>query len=690
MRRLGRMAAALLFGGLAMAAGVARADNVVARWIQVGPGSSNPNATSVGEVTGSFGDDPLLLTASANTVLARAIVNNGVCPAMTLDHSVPVTMNVRFQGSTLADTAVYPATGKVPGTAGKTNGKTGYPQYFINSAATAGSMLPGPNNSMVPQATSSWTECEAIVPSGHVTATVGGVDLKLPVAHPKRILVMADTGCRMNGALATNGANQQDCETSAGFPLGFLASYEATFQPDLIVLVGDWFYRDTNCLTNGAETFAGCNTSGNAAFETWGDTFDSWNADVFYPAKTLLAAAPWVMIRGNHESCGRGARGWYALLDPKPYNINNVKCAFTSAYPAPGGTTQNPTATYQADFEPTYLVPLGNGVNLLAHDSSFANDSAVDVNTAKNYDIDLTAALASPKAKNATNIFATHKPAVSLTDLNTSMPANYGAVTTAIVGNGATTTVTFASNYTVPVGSAITITGVVPVAYNGTFTVTASSAGSVTFANTATGAVTTQGEIGPLPNPNVPSSNGDWTLQAVFHGGTYAGSAFANGTPASIGLLLSGHVHQLQYMNATSWFAPTFIVGTGGSLLDADMNTGNVSSGLGTTYIGANNTFTSQPVQGYSQVSTANNNWNFTVGTLPGPSYATPGTATVNFSHNYSLDEFGFAVLDAIDANNVTTGYIANTYKISSSKSGRCTITLGNGAGQSRLIACNF
>lgn len=582
MNRVLRMTlAALALGGLAMAGGPANADNVVARWIQVGPGSSSATPTLA-----SFGDAPLSLT---NTVLARAIVSDITqgCPAMTVDHSLTVTMSPRFVGSTLAGTQVWPAVGPVPGTSGKTNRKNGYPQYFINANATATSTLPGPDGSTVPMATSNWTECEAIVPapSTHTVATIGGIDLKLPVANPKRILVMADTGCRMNGALAANGANEQNCESGSAFPLQFLATYEATFKPDLIVLVGDWFYRDTNC-TNA---FTGCNTPSSAAFETWGDTFDSWNADVFVPAKNLLGAAPWVMLRGNHESCGRGARGWFALLDPKPYNFNNVKCAATAAYPAPGGTTAAPTVTYNADFEPTYIVPAGN-VNFLAHDSSFANDAAVDINTAKNYDIDLTNALAAA-GPNSINIFATHKPVFGLT---------YGTIT----GN------------------------------------------------------------------NV--NGGDFTEQAVFSGGTYAGSAFANGVPKTIGLFLSGHVHQLQYLVGPATYPPQLIVGVGGSLLDADMNTGAVPSGL-------------TDVPGFSQISSGGTQYTFTVNKFDGT------TATANFSHNYSHDEFGFAVLDAVTAaSGAITGYMANTYKISSSKSGRCAITLGNGAGQTRNITCNF
>ena len=365
----------------------AHADNVIARWIQVGPGSS-----SAALAARSYGDQPLSTTP---TVLARAIVSDAACPSLVVDGTLSLTMTTRFTGAQLTAT---------PGTTGYTNANTaGYPQYFVSPAATA----PGTFPDGTAKATTAWGECEAVLPPGHTTATVGGVNLKLPVANPQRILVIADTGCRMAKA------NQQNCHDPAGFPFAALANYEAQFKPDLIIHVGDYFYRDTNCVVPAAgsvaahDFVAGCSDPTNANFETFGDTFDSWNADVFYPGATLLAAAPWVMARGNHESCGRGARGWYAMLDPAPFNTSLVNCA--------GGAGSAPVknaAVYSGDFEPTYYVPMGQ-VGLLVHDSSYANDSTVDTNMAANYDYDLTNALNT--ISGAPYLFdVTHKPPFGL------------------------------------------------------------------------------------------------------------------------------------------------------------------------------------------------------------------------------------------------------------------------------------
>jgi hypothetical protein len=119
--------------------------------------------------------------------------------------------------------------------------------------------------------------CEANVSAfGHTSATVAGVTLKMPVTNPKRILFVGDTGCRVTAA--TSGT--QNCNDPAQFPLQFVANYAASFNPDLIVHVGDFFYREQPCPTG----FTGC--AGNPVYDNW----DAWNADWFTPAANVPAA----------------------------------------------------------------------------------------------------------------------------------------------------------------------------------------------------------------------------------------------------------------------------------------------------------------------------------------------------------------------------------------------------------------
>jgi hypothetical protein len=567
-------AAALAAAAIAQA-GHARAQSVVASWIQLAPGSS-PSALA----NGSYGDQPTSLTP---TILARAIVSDGVCPAISVDGGAASAMMLRVSASTLTNT---------PGTSGATNGKSGYPAYFVSSTATA----PANFASGIAKATTSWAECEAVVPAGHKTATVGGTALKLPVAKPRTFLLLADTGCRMNGALASNGSNQQNCSDPTAFPTASLATFEASLKPDVIVHIGDWFYRDTNCLTSGSPTFPGCNDTTSANYETWGDIWDSWNADVFYPMQPLLAAAPIIAARGNHESCGRGARGWYALLDAYPYNFNQVVCAKTNTYPAPNGNA----AVYNGDFEPTYVVNTGS-INFLVHDSSFANDSAVDTNTAANYDRDLTSVLAA-LGSGSMNIFTTHKPTFGLV---------YGSSANA---------------------------GARPVGVD---------------------------------------NGGDFTEQSIFHNGTYAGSAFASGVPANIGLFISGHIHQAQFLNFkdNTTYAPQMIVGMSGSLLDPDMNTGFVPVGNSNAP-----TYTEPTAPANPAFTTFNqSNVNQYVNQAAGPYLA-------SLRKTSSHDEFGFALLKAtFDSNGNIDGFNADVYKVGTTLAGTCRINL-----KPRSIDCNF
>lgn len=146
--------------------------------------------------------------------------------------------------------------------------------------------------------------CEAPVTPGAAWARVGGLSLSPPRAEARRILVLGDTGCRIQA-----GSRVQHCDDTARWPLARLAASAADWQPDLVIHVGDYVYREAPC--PGA--YAGC------AGSPWGDTWATWQADFFGPAAPLLRAAPWVFVRGNHELCEDGVgAGWFRLLEPRP------------------------------------------------------------------------------------------------------------------------------------------------------------------------------------------------------------------------------------------------------------------------------------------------------------------------------------------------------------------------------------
>jgi len=159
--------------------------------------------------------------------------------------------------------------------------------------------------------------CEAVVPPDVRAASIRGQSLPLPrwgkLAKPK-VVVVGDTGCRIkkgsdDPAQSSDMArwNLQNCTSPKDWPFQEVARSAANTKPDLVIHVGDYLYREKSC--TGVK---GC--PGGPA----GDTLDTWAADFFIPAQALLRAAPWVFVRGNHETCERAGNGWFSLLEPRP------------------------------------------------------------------------------------------------------------------------------------------------------------------------------------------------------------------------------------------------------------------------------------------------------------------------------------------------------------------------------------
>jgi hypothetical protein len=149
-----------------------------------------------------------------------------------------------------------------------------------------------------PDAAFPQTLCQRSAPPGSRRLSVGGVALPAPVPAPSRIVVLGDTGCRVKGSTT------QACDDPAAWPFAEVARRAALEHPDLVIHVGDYYYRESPCPL-AADRCQGPH----------GDAWPAWAADFFDPAAPLLKAAPWVFARGNHESCGRGAEGWFRLLD---------------------------------------------------------------------------------------------------------------------------------------------------------------------------------------------------------------------------------------------------------------------------------------------------------------------------------------------------------------------------------------
>ncbi|HYC60542.1 MAG TPA: metallophosphoesterase [Thermoanaerobaculia bacterium] len=185
--------------------------------------------------------------------------------------------------------------------------------------------------------------CEAAIPGDARSASIGGH--ALPVAklgRAEKVAIVGDTGCRRKG-----GSPVQDCSDPKKWPFAAVAASIAAWDPDIVLHVGDYYYREA----------ATCDKSGTCSKNTFYD-WSRWNADFFTPADPLLRNAPWIVVRGNHEMCGRAAEGWVRFLEPRNYVWEN-----------------NATCMSNLQFTPPYRVSAG-ALNVTVMDSSSVQESS--------------------------------------------------------------------------------------------------------------------------------------------------------------------------------------------------------------------------------------------------------------------------------------------------------------------------
>ncbi len=248
-----------------------------------------------------------VVLGAGGTPQARLVVAADACPSITIDgRARPMHVRARAATLPLRPTASTPETSK--------------PSVF-------------------PLLT-----CEAAVPRGARRAAVQGRPLPLPPRRIDRIVVIGDTGCRIKAS----DAAFQACNDPARYPFAAVAARAAAWKPDLVLHVGDYLYRENPCPADQP----GC------AGSPWGYGWDAWRADFFAPAAPLLAAAPWVVVRGNHENCARAGQGWRRLLAPGPLR--------------PADDCVDPARDSAGDYTAPYVVPLGGGAQVVVTDLAIA------------------------------------------------------------------------------------------------------------------------------------------------------------------------------------------------------------------------------------------------------------------------------------------------------------------------------
>jgi predicted phosphodiesterase len=193
----------------------------------------------------------------------------------------------------------------------------GCPTLTADGAPLAMSVRSGPANTMdnVPAGTdlNKVTICEAAVPPATTSLVLlqprSGEDplrseLPLPPREIHRIVMFGDTGCRIKQH--GSAFDLQDCNDTDAWPYQKVVTHAAAAKPDLVIHVGDYHYRESRCPTT-----RNCGTA-------FGYGYDAWNSDFFKPSQALFQAAPWIMVRGNHEDCKRAGEGWFRFLDAAP------------------------------------------------------------------------------------------------------------------------------------------------------------------------------------------------------------------------------------------------------------------------------------------------------------------------------------------------------------------------------------
>ncbi|RZL38148.1 MAG: metallophosphoesterase [Rubrivivax sp.] len=241
--------------------------------------------------------------------------------------------------------------------------------------------------------------CDAPWPADAASVQVGPFTLRAPAAELRRIVVIGDTGCRLKAA----DRDFQGCNDSARWPFPRVLARALAARPDLVVHVGDYHYRESPCPAG----MAGC------AGSPWGYGDDAWQADFFQPARALLAAAPWVFVRGNHEACGRAGQGWLRYLDADAGAPRSCE----------GTAAGADTAASAGDFTAPYAVPLSARSQLIVFDSAALGGDAPRPGSPAwarwRGQLDGVAMLAGQRAH---SLFLSHHPVLAFTPSATGRP----------------------------------------------------------------------------------------------------------------------------------------------------------------------------------------------------------------------------------------------------------------------------
>ncbi|MBF0159858.1 MAG: metallophosphoesterase [Magnetococcales bacterium] len=213
------------------------------------------------------------------------------------------------------------------------------------------------------------TVCEAVLPfadrydaAGEAWQLAGSgkkggaasqtVTLPTVVRQPEQLFIVGDSGCR-------DRAGVQTCEDGS-WPFAQRIPHDIASQirqqgtGAVIIHTGDVKYR-----------------GGKDDSDKAGLSWRNWQQEFFSPAAPLLAMAPWVIARGNHELCnsyGRNGPGWFYLFDPASSLLGDSKELLQQHRCQ--GQEETLTTPYRLDF--------GHRFSLVMIDSSSVQERNID------------------------------------------------------------------------------------------------------------------------------------------------------------------------------------------------------------------------------------------------------------------------------------------------------------------------
>jgi hypothetical protein len=214
------------------------------------------------------------------------------------------------------------------------------------------------------------TSCELVLPASARQATIAGQPVALAKGETRRIVVLGDTGCRIKVPASGPADSIQDCNSPTDWPWQRIAAAAARTKPDLVIHLGDYHYRE---YCDNPVLCSVVKQDGVRIGYDWA----GWNADFFAPATPLLTAAPWIMVRGNHENCDRGGEGWMRFLSPVPYQAcgNQLYRTATSSVLANNRTAD----AYRIDLDPSLTLVVADNAGHEDYRPASATPQDIDI-----------------------------------------------------------------------------------------------------------------------------------------------------------------------------------------------------------------------------------------------------------------------------------------------------------------------